>query len=109
MSLLFRLANSDETVDPPINRIPRPEFIAALEEWALGKLNRQDVIDAFELDAAAETQLDTLSTWYQAAPDKQRFLKILDNALLLWNRRVIYDTEAKLIARIQEARDGINV
>lgn len=100
MSLLDRLIGSEAP------KIGVHQFQAALAEWEDGALTRAEVIAAFAIGAAEETELDWLKARYQAATDKERFKKVLDNVLLLAEAGLVYDTPAKVQARLLGAAGG---
>ena len=49
-----------------VNKISVHRFGAALRQWAAGELVRQQVVDAFALDASDQTDLDALVATYNA-------------------------------------------
>lgn len=55
----------------------------AFNEWGRGKVPASEVIAAFNLDAAQQTQLTTLSTLWTAAPDKTRFMRVFKDLMYL--------------------------
>jgi hypothetical protein len=52
-----------------IVKIPVHTFFTALNEWARGAVTRTQVVNAFNLDAGQQTQIDTLSSNYTAKPN----------------------------------------
>ena len=97
MALLDRLIGSEQP------KIGVHQFQAALAEWEDGALTRAEVIAAFAIGQAEESELDWLKARYVAAADKERFKKVLDNVLLLAEAGLIYDTPAKVQSRLVAA------
>lgn len=55
----------------------------AFNEWGRGKVTAAEVIAAFNLDAAQQTELATLSALWTAAPDKTRFMRVFKDLMYL--------------------------
>jgi hypothetical protein len=87
-----------------LDRINPQAFTSALAELAQGEITKQAVIDHFQLDAAAVTQLDWLIGRYNAQPtaeDKTKFIELL--SYIMWMAREDfpgYNSNAELAARI---------
>jgi hypothetical protein len=62
MALYARLTASGST------KIAVHRFGAALRQWAIGQLTRQQIIDAFQLTGSDITELDALQAAYTALP-----------------------------------------
>jgi hypothetical protein len=82
MALIDKLARDGDPNDPWISY---RAFSAGMYFWALGEITRQDVIDAFSLEATDETQLDELASYYTglSADEKAQFFDRLFNACVL--------------------------
>lgn len=87
-----------------LERLNPQAFTAALAELAKGEITKQSIIDFYQLDAAAQTQLDWLIAKYNAQPDtsaKEAFIRILSH--IMWMSRDNYpgyNSNAELAARI---------
>ncbi len=92
MALIDRLAH-----DVAAERISNHAFSAAMYFWAKGDITRQNVIDAFNLDATDEIQLDELSTFYTglSTDDKQEFHSRVEAAGILLEGRHLTKTQYK--------------
>lgn len=113
MTLFSRIIGQE---DP---KIPCHQFQAAMDEWAgksdnLGSTpgeRRQSVINAFNISAAEESELDFLVGLYQDANTNgivDNFRKVFDNCVMLAENTDVsgalgYDTEASIVARLQAA------
>jgi hypothetical protein len=62
MALFARLTAQDST------KIAVHRFGAALRQWAIGQITRQQIIDTFELTGTDITELDALQAAYTALP-----------------------------------------
>jgi len=62
VALFARLTAQDST------KIAVHRFGAALRQWALGQLTRQQIIDGFQLTGSDITELDALWSAYQSLP-----------------------------------------
>lgn len=90
MALIDRLAH-----DEGVASIPNHQFSGAVYFWAKGEITRQNVIDAFNLDATDEVQLDQLSTYYTGLSDadKQEFHSRMEAAGSLLETGLITKTK----------------
>ena len=107
MALLDRIVGWVGDVGTPLpegeRRIRVHAFQAALCEWEHGGVTRADIVAAFSITTAEESDLDWLKSKHAAATDKNRFAKVVDNVLLLAEARVIYTTKASITARLNAA------
>lgn len=80
MALVDRLAH-----DPGVESIANHEFSAAMYFWAKGEITRQNVVNAFNLSATDEIQLDELADYYTglSTEDRQEFHSRLEAAGIL--------------------------
>ena len=88
MALEDRFGNTNESAE----NISSHQFGAAIFFWALGKISRQNVIDAFNLDAADEVQLNQLKAAYLAKPagnERSDYVVGVEKASLLLEQQLI--------------------
>ena len=113
MSLLDRLQGTEEP------KIPVHQFQSALAEWedessVMGSTNaerRQRIIDAFQISADEEDELDWLKSRYTEAKGNDqtdRYFKVFDNVLLICEDEKIadtlgYGTKNQITTRLTEA------
>jgi len=82
-------------------KLPVHQFWAALSEWTFGEVSRQDVIDAFGIQANEEADLDWLFTKYTASSDKPAFLHLIHSLFILAEVGYFgYNVKATMTARI---------
>ena len=114
MSLFGRIVNTGET--PAVESIGGHRLTAWFHEIAgdSGQLGnnlaqrKQAFIDEYSLDAAEQSQLDTLVTWFQAATNKAYFLSTIEACTVMGQAGIIgYLTQTDFNDRLQEARDQV--
>ncbi len=101
MSLIDRLINTFP--EGGNEKIAVHTFYAALGELKDGEVTKAQVVAYFNLDAAAETELNALITKYQSLPAKNRehFMEVFHRILMLARADVPgYTTKAEINARL---------
>ena len=97
MSLLDRLSGAEKP------KIPVHQFQAAVDLWALGLVTRTNIINEFGLSVAEEGDLDFLKTKFDAALNKQAYIKGLDSLFLLAERKTFgMDVQATFVAAVNQ-------
>jgi len=87
-----------------LERLNPQAFISALAELAQEEITKQEIIDFYQLDAPAVTQLNWLIARYNEQPNataKQTFIELLGH--IMWMARDNfpgYNSNAELSARI---------
>lgn len=79
-------------------------FMGAMNEWQRGKVTGAEVIAAFSLTAAQQTQATTLAGLWGAAPDKTRFMRVFKDLMYLGetNTHSRYRDISYIQTRLQE-------
>lgn len=100
MGLYEKLVGSD----PQDVSIPVHQFMAAVAERDRGVLNRQDLIDTFNIETADLEELDTiLDKADSLAADRQfEFGRMLHDILLLSEAGLTYTTSSDFYTRIDD-------
>ena len=109
MALLdrFNVSTVVDPDDPEQNKISGGQFMSALTEWALGHYSRANVINAFNISATDESDLDWLKARYDNATQKERFLIVVRNQFYLLEGG--YETAARVQTRILDASNNVNM
>ncbi len=84
-------------------KIPVHTFYAALGELKDGEVTKAQVVSYFNLDTAAEAELDALIAKYQsvAIAEREHFMEVVHRILLLARAEVPgYTTKAEINARL---------
>lgn len=99
MGLYNRLVGS---TDPDL-RIGIHGFVGGLKEWQDGAKTRADIISAWSLSTADESDLDWLKGKYNSAPDKLEFFTVLERILILGSEgKLGYNTKSNFVSRIND-------
>lgn len=80
------------------NKIAVHVFGAGLSELARGAVTKQQLVDAFNLDAAEETELDAIIATYQglgSAVEQYRFIGKLEDVMILSESGFYTEAKAK--------------
>ena len=83
MALFERITSDGEAGSPA--KISVHLFGIALREWTRGNITRAQVVSAFNLDAGDQTELDAISSTYQALStdwDRLNFLAQMEDAFM---------------------------
>lgn len=81
---LYERITSDGESDSP-EKIPVHIFGVALREWARGNITRANVVNAFNLDAGDQTEINAIAAKYAGLPNanaKLDFLTQMEDAFL---------------------------
>ncbi len=119
---------NDDGTDVDTRQLPALHTFALLREWEIGAVNQGAVISAVRaamrkqpfdeegnpipappFDGAMQTEFNAFRQLYQNATDKERFLDLAERVILLAQRKLIYDTTAKVEARFTDISNGVNI
>ena len=81
--------------DPDDDNLPIHNFLASLHLWTRGKVTRANVISAWSLETADETQLDMLKTKFDSLTGANKWMWYEDL------KAVLYLLEAQKITKAQ--------
>ena len=66
------------------SKLSAHDFIAALQMWANGEITKADVVAQYNLTHADDSgDLDSLSAWFSAATNKEKFTDVVEWRIIL--------------------------
>lgn len=104
MADLFDRFTADALLDetPSEKRIPGHTWPAVMNEYRQGEATRQQIINFFDLDSEAQTDLNALCDHMDAmnAMQKASFIFDLEYVLILMDQGMRYTTKSELKTRL---------